>query len=65
MQKGRKQEKRNDTKQLSNSQNFITDRKLLHRLVQLGGIGKSDTIFEIGTGKGHLTETLCQKGGVV
>ncbi|MDE6129214.1 MAG: rRNA adenine N(6)-methyltransferase family protein, partial [Lachnospiraceae bacterium] len=65
MQKGRKQEKRNDTKQLSNSQNFITDRKLLHRLVQLGGIGKSDTIFEIGTGKGHLTETLCQKGGFV
>lgn len=65
MQKGRKQEKRNDTKQLSNSQNFITDRKLLHRIVKLGGIGKEDTVFEIGTGKGHLTEALCQKGGFV
>lgn len=65
MQKGRKQEKRNDTKQLFHSQNFITDPKLLHRLVRLGSIDKGDTVFEIGTGKGHLTEALCKKGGFV
>lgn len=63
MKKGRKNT--GCTKQLSHSQNFITDRKLLRRIVRLGSIGKEDTIFEIGTGKGHLTEALCQKGGFV
>lgn len=65
MQKGRKQKNFDYTKQLSNSQNFITDRKLIQRIIHLGSIGKTDTLIEIGTGKGHLTEVLCQKSGFV
>ena len=55
--------KPNDSKHLSNSQNFITDIKLLRRIVNLSNITKDDTVLEIGTGKGHLTQVLCQKCG--
>lgn len=48
---------------LSNSQNFITDTKLLHRIVNMSSITKKDTVWEIGTGKGHLTQVLCCKCG--
>lgn len=50
---------------ISVSQNFITSQKLIHRIVRLSGIGKKDTVFEIGTGKGHLTEALCKEAGYV
>jgi 23S rRNA (adenine-N6)-dimethyltransferase len=43
---------------LSASQNFLTSRKLLKHIVNLSTIEKSDLVFEIGTGKGHLTEVL-------
>lgn len=65
MQRGRRWEKSDGTKQLSHSQNFITDKKLIHRIVSIGGIGKEDTVVEIGTGKGYLTEALCERGGFV
>ena len=65
MQKGRKQPKFDYRAQLSNSQNFITNKKLIHRITHLSNISKKDTIIEIGTGKGHLTEALCQMGGSV
>ncbi len=70
MQKSRRdhrhQNHRNHEKrQLSNSQNFITDRRLTERIVRLAGIGPDDTVLEIGTGKGHLTEALCQRAGSV
>lgn len=52
-------------KRVSDSQNFLTDTKLLQRIVGLADIGKKDEILEIGTGKGHLTETLCKKAGKV
>ena len=48
---------------VSYSQNFITDRKLIKRIVQLSSIDKNDIVLEIGTGKGHLTAELCRKGG--
>lgn len=51
--------------QLSVSQNFITSRRLIHKIIRLSGIGKADTVYEIGTGKGHLTEVLCEKAGYV
>lgn len=57
MQKGRTQ--------LSNSQNFITNRKLINKIINLSNINKEDTVIEIGTGKGHLTEGLCQKADFV
>lgn len=50
---------------ISVSQNFITSQKLIHRIIRLSGIGKKDTVFEIGTGKGHLTEELCREAGYV
>lgn len=64
MQKGRS--KNYDyRKHISDSQNFITNKKLINKIVNLSNIKKEDTVFEIGTGKGHLTEVLCQKSGYV
>lgn len=61
MQKSRKQ---NDdyTKHISDSQNFLTKRKLIRKILNLSSITKKDTVLEIGAGKGHLTEALCEKG---
>jgi len=64
MQKGRLS-KYDYTKQISNSQNFLTSRQLIQKILNLSNIRKSDTVLEIGTGKGHLTEALCRKGGFV
>lgn len=50
---------------IHHSQNFITSRYLLNRIVSLSTINKDDTVLEIGTGKGHLTEILAQKAGTV
>lgn len=50
---------------LSISQNFITDGRLIRRIIRLSGIGKKDTVLEIGTGKGHLTKALCEAAGYV
>lgn len=50
---------------LSDSQNFITNRKLIHRIIGFADFHASDTVIEIGTGKGHLTEELCRKAGMV
>lgn len=47
------------------SQNFITEQKLIRRIIRLSGISKEDTVLEIGTGKGHLTEALCREAGYV
>lgn len=65
MQKGKKQLSPDYRTKLSCSQNFITDTKLLHRITGLSSINKSDTVIEIGTGKGHLTKALCQISGFV
>lgn len=64
MQKGKPQN-HNFTKNLSDSQNFITNGQLIRRIIHLSSICKNDTVLEIGTGKGHLTEALCQKSGLV
>lgn len=64
MQKSRPQNidyKRN----LSNSQNFITDSYLIRKIIRLSNVSKNDTVLEIGTGKGHLTEALCRRSGYV
>lgn len=65
MQKSRKRPDFYRGMRLSDSQNFITGRALLQRLMRLTNINKNDTVIEIGTGKGHLTEALCRKGGHV
>ncbi len=51
--------------EIAASQNFLTGRRLLERIVRISTINKEDTVIEIGTGKGHLTEALCKKAGFV
>lgn len=53
------------TKHISDSQNFLTKRRLILKIINLSNITKDDTVLEIGAGKGHLTEVLCEKGGSV
>ncbi len=43
---------------VSVSQNFLTSRKTIARLLRLTNISKNDTVVEIGAGKGHITEAL-------
>ncbi len=50
-------------KHLGNSQNFLTRRALIQKILNLSSINHNDTIVEIGTGKGHLTQALCQRCG--
>ena len=47
------------------SQNFLTSRRLLERIVRKSTITKNDIVLEIGSGKGHLTEVLCRKANFV
>lgn len=65
MQKSRKESAPNRGIRLSDSQNFITSRALIQRLIRLTDIHQNDMVIEIGTGKGHLTEALCRKSGHV
>lgn len=65
MQKSRRTQNYDAAKHLSDSQNFITDHRLIRRIIRLTDIGANDTVLEIGTGKGHLTEALCEKAGSV
>ena len=65
MQKGRRQTKGNSGVKLSDSQNFITEKRLIKKIVGLSSICREDTVIEIGTGKGHLTEELCRRSGRV
>ena len=46
---------------VSISQNFLTERRLLERIVRKSSISKEDVVVEIGTGKAHLTKVLCKK----
>lgn len=65
MRKSRRQAGYDYTKQVTDSQNFLTDSSLLHRIVRLADIHNNDTVIEIGTGKGHLTEALSKRAGRV
>lgn len=42
------------------SQNFLTSRALLERLLQKTDISAQDTVLEIGAGKGHITKVLSE-----
>lgn len=61
MKKGGRQRKNGVSEHLSDSQNFITDTKLIKRIVNLSNIAKNDTVIEIGTGKGQITDELCKR----
>lgn len=63
----RKHNKKKDSRlqKIYGSQNFLTSRRLLERIVGKSTITKNDTVLEIGSGKGHLTEVLCRKANFV
>uniref|UniRef100_A0A7C4M629 Ribosomal RNA small subunit methyltransferase A n=1 Tax=candidate division CPR3 bacterium TaxID=2268181 RepID=A0A7C4M629_UNCC3 len=46
-------------------QNFLSDKKILMKIVESVDIKKDDTILEIGPGQGSLTYHLAQKAGKV
>lgn len=47
------------------SQNFLTSRKTIDRLIRIAELGKNDTALEIGAGKGHITKALADTCGKV
>jgi ribosomal RNA small subunit methyltransferase A len=52
-------------KQISLAQNFLKSPKLVRRLVRMSKIGPSDTVYEIGPGKGIITAALARVAGQV
>lgn len=42
-------------------QNFITDKNLLDKIVELSGVNENDVVVEIGTGAGTLTRAIAEK----
>lgn len=46
---------------ISLGQNFIFDPKIHHHLIDLCGLGAQDAVFEIGAGRGDLTQALSQR----
>jgi 16S rRNA (adenine1518-N6/adenine1519-N6)-dimethyltransferase len=42
-------------------QNFITDKNLLDKIVELSGVDENDVVVEIGTGAGTLTRAITEK----
>jgi len=43
------------------SQNFLTSKKTINRLINCADITKNDDVIEIGPGKGHITDVLLKK----
>ena len=52
-------------KQISLAQNFLRSPKLVQRLVVMSKVGPSDTVYEIGPGKGIITAALANVAGRV
>lgn len=50
----------NLTAQKRYGQNFLIDSNILEKIVSAAGIGKDDTVLEIGPGIGTLTQYLCE-----
>ena len=46
-------------------QNFLIDSNVLRKIVESAGVGKEDTVLEIGPGIGTLTQYLCEAAGNV
>ena len=44
-------------------QNFLVDRNIAQKIVEAGGVSSSDTVLEIGPGKGILTDYLSETAG--
>ena len=42
------------------SQNYLTSKKTIKRLIRIAKLDSSDTVLEIGAGKGHITRVLAE-----
>ena len=47
-------------KNIKYSQNFLTSEKVLNQIIKQLNLKEIDTVYEIGTGKGHLTTKLAK-----
>lgn len=47
------------------SQNFLTGRAVIRRILDQAALSKTDHVVEIGPGKGHITAALAQRCGRV
>ena len=45
---------------LSISQNYLTSKEIIRRLIRIAGLCKDDYVVEIGTGRGHITRELAR-----
>lgn len=43
------------------SQNFLTSRRTIERLIRIAGLKNDDAVPEIGAGKGHITRALAER----
>ena len=48
-------------KNIKYSQNFLTSEKVLNQIIKQLNLKETDTVYEIGTGKGHLTTKLAKE----
>lgn len=51
--------------QKSFGQHFLIDKTVLEKMIEASELTKDDTVVEIGTGVGVLTQELCEKSGKV
>jgi 23S rRNA (adenine-N6)-dimethyltransferase len=47
------------------SQNYLTNHRLIEKLLSIAQIGRDDYVVEIGPGKGHITASLLERAGQV
>lgn len=50
-----------DEKGVKSSQNFITSKRHINEILSYIRLNEKDSIFEIGSGKGHFTYELAKK----
>ncbi|MBG9979710.1 23S ribosomal RNA methyltransferase Erm [Facklamia sp. DSM 111018] len=48
-------------KKIKYSQNFLTNQQMLNQIINQINLNSLDTIYELGTGKGHLTSKIAKK----
>ena len=56
---------RRDRSTLWRTQNFLRDPKLVEAIVGRADIGKTDTVYDLGAGRGVITNALARRAGRV
>ena len=49
----------------NSDQNFLIDSLMIKKLLEYSSVTEDDCVYEIGTGKGEITQKLCQKAKFV